>query len=222
VENIRLDLNNQEQIFEQIKKAERAEEEINQKVQEVKKKVEKQQNENKELRDKLESLRRKNSATPPSHGGNKNETIVRELENQIKQIESKITNLPKQAPKENTKSSYLSPTSLRNSNLMSGKKEFPYVKIIEDIEEIKSILTVNLEIEYFESNSSFRLKEMRKSKPYQIQCIEEVKALDCLLPSVKITNENNFHIFLVGAMTPHKSMFLSHVKSSSQLFISEK
>jgi len=147
VENIRLDLNNQEQIFEQIKKAERAEEEINKKVQEVNRKVEKQQNENNKLRDKLESLRRKNSVAPPQ-GMNKNETIIRELENQIKQMELKITNLSKQTSltlKENNKSSYLSPTSLRSSNLMNGngiKKEFPYVKIIEDIEEIKTILTV--------------------------------------------------------------------------------
>jgi len=187
VDDIRIDLNNREQIVKQIKTAEAAEEDVNKKVQEVRRKVEKQQIENNELRSKLESLRRSQVAAAGSRlQANKNN--VKLLEDQIKQLDIRIANSPK--IKDNK--FYLSPASIKTSptlNPIGNKKEFPYVKIIEDIEEIKTILTTNGdEKDYSISNSMIQYRKSDLSR----------------LPSPK-------------ALTPHKSMFLSHVKSSSQL-----
>ena len=164
VDNIKVDLNNREQIVQQIKMTEIAEEDASQKVHEMKRKVEKQQIENSELRAKLENLKR-NSALQIQN--NRKNTIkeLKELEDQIKQVDLKIAHSPK--TKDNK--SYLSPTSIRNShvlNMINGngnKREFPYVKIIEDIEEIKTILTTNGDDkEYSLSNSMIRKGEISR------------------------------------------------------------
>jgi len=136
VENIRMDMTTKDEILNQINKSQKEDENLTKQIAEVEELKAKQQYENDQLKEKIERL--KSQAKSQSQVQAK--LALKELENKIKEAESTIKGLNKPSLKESEQSS--NAISMKNSQISSNnaKGNFPLVKIIEDIDEIKTIL----------------------------------------------------------------------------------
>ena len=145
VENIRTNISNKEDILFQIKKTQDKNDEVNREIMELNKKSEQQKKENEQLQRKLENLRIRQE-TQSQAAADAARTKVKDLEAKIQEAGREINKLNK--PQVTIQSDFKSSPQQKLSKTLplsaTAKSSTSFVKVMDEIEEIKSILMVNV------------------------------------------------------------------------------
>lgn len=136
VENIRMDITTKDDILNQINRSQKEDENLTKQIEEVESLKSKQHKENIQLKERIERLKSQTKSQNQIHS----KLLLKDLENKVKEAESILKNLRKPSLKDNNEP-FSNPTSIKTSQTSNNiKGSFPLIKIIEDIDEIKTIL----------------------------------------------------------------------------------
>jgi predicted RNase H-like nuclease (RuvC/YqgF family) len=146
VENIRTNISNKEDILFQIKKTQDKNDEVNREIMELNKKSDQQKRENEQLQRKLENLRIRQK-TQSQAAAVAAMTKIKDLEAKIQESEKQMKNLNK--PQVTIQTDLKTPQQKLSKTLpisTTAKSNTSFVKVMDEIEEIKSILMVSINI----------------------------------------------------------------------------
>ena len=136
MEDIRLNLTTKEDIVGQITRSQQKSQALNEELDSLDQRTQKQRLDNQKLNERIEELKDMKRNKVESNGAK----IIQELEYKLREADMKLSSFIRTPPRK-TNDFFMSHKSLRSSPASStNHRNFPIVKIVEDINEIKSIM----------------------------------------------------------------------------------